>query len=444
MAKARHEFRDPVHNFIRVDDKDRVVIDSTPVQRLRNIHQLATSFLVYPGATHRRFEHSLGVMELAGRVFDVVTDSDNLSEHMRQKLRGILDERDYWRRMLRSAALCHDIGHLPFSHAPEDLLPEGWDHERMTGALIQTAPLSDVWRGQDPILNEEDIARLAISPKAFAAHFPGADRSDVRKDVLSEIISGEAFGVDRMDYLLRDSLHLGVAYGRFDHYRLIDSLRILPAPVDGVDEDEREPQLGVTEGGLHSAEALLLARYFMFTQVYFHPVRRIYDVHLGEFLKAWLPDGAFTSDPAQHLDLTDAEVIVGLRQSAKNPDAAGHDPARRLIHREHFKVFWERNQPDLEKNSDAGRVIFEAAVDEFGQDKVRRPPPINPRAATVDFPVLLRDDRVSSAQSESDVLQQLLPIASDAVYVEPTLRDRARRWLRGNKDEILKRVPKEE
>lgn len=444
MAKARHEFRDPVHNFIRVDDKDRIVVDSVPLQRLRNIHQLATSFLVYPGATHRRFEHSLGVMELAGRVFDVVTDSDNLSERMRQKFRDILDEREYWRRMLRSAALCHDIGHLPFSHAPEDLLPTGWDHERMTVALIRSAPLSDIWRDQSPVLNEIDIARLAVSPRAFAAHVPNADQLDTRKDVLSEVISGEAFGVDRMDYLLRDSLHLGVAYGKFDHYRLIDSLRILPSPIDGVDEDEREPQLGVTEGGLHSAEALLLARYFMFTQVYFHPVRRIYDVHLGEFLKAWLPDGAFTSDPAQHLDLTDAEVLVGLRQAAKDPGAAGHDPARRLIHREHFKVLWERNQPDLEKNSDAGRVIFEAAVEAFGEDKVRRPAPINPRAATVDFPVLLRGDRVSSAQSVSDVLQKLPPIASDFVYVEPASRDRASRWLRDNIDEILERVPRED
>jgi uncharacterized protein len=444
MAKARHEFRDPVHNFIRVDDKDRTVIDSMPLQRLRNIHQLATSYLVYPAATHRRFEHSLGVMELAGAVFDVVTDPDNLSENLRRKLRGILDEREHWRRVLRTAALCHDIGHLPFSHAPEDLLPAGWDHERMTAALIQSPALSGIWRNQRPTLDEIDIARLAISPKAFAAHFPDAEKSDVWKDLLSEIISGEAFGVDRMDYLLRDSLHLGVAYGRFDHYRLIDSLRILPSPSAGMNEDDREPQLGVTEGGLHSAEALLLARYFMFTQVYFHPVRRIYDLHLGEFLKEWLPGGTFTTDPSLHLEMTDAEVLVGLRKAAQDLDALGHEPARRIIHREHFRVLWERNQPDVEKNSDAGRVIFDAACEEFGKDKIRRPPPINPKAPTIDFPVQLRGERISSAQSESDVLQKLPPIASDVVYVEPNLRDTAGRWLQGNLEEILKRVPREE
>jgi HD superfamily phosphohydrolase len=105
--------------------------------------------------------------------------------------------------------------------------------------------------------------------------------------ILAEIIVGDAFGVDRMDYLLRDSYHAGVAYGRFDHFRLIETLRILPKVGGG----EGEPTLGIEEGGVHSAEGLLLARYFMYTQLYFHHVRRIYDYHLKEFLKRWLPDG---------------------------------------------------------------------------------------------------------------------------------------------------------
>src|SRR5215470_16490991 len=116
MSKDLHEIRDPIHNFIRIESEERRVLNSRPFQRLRHIHQLALTYLVYPGATHKRFEHSLGVMELAGRVFDVV--ADNATDEIRARLPELSnsDERRWWRRVLRMAALCHDVGHLPFSH----------------------------------------------------------------------------------------------------------------------------------------------------------------------------------------------------------------------------------------------------------------------------------------------------------------------------------------
>ena len=160
-------------------------------------------------------------------------------------------------------------------------------------------------------MNSEDVAKLAIGPK----HYKDS-RFDDWEAILSEIIVGDAFGVDRMDYLLRDSHHIGVAYGRFDQYRLIDTLRILPK-VDRASEDEpgsQEPALGIEEGGLHSAEALLLARYFMFSQVYCHHVRRIYDIHLKDFLKSWLPGGMFSTSIEDLLQITDNEVMSELFQ----------------------------------------------------------------------------------------------------------------------------------
>jgi HD superfamily phosphohydrolase len=120
-VKHTHEIRDPIHVFIRLDTDERSIVDSQPVQRLRHIQQLALTNLVYPGATHKRFEHSLGVMELAGRVFDVLT-SHELPEKIRRVFPvDLRDEgtRKYWRRVVRLAALCHDIGHLPFSLAAE-------------------------------------------------------------------------------------------------------------------------------------------------------------------------------------------------------------------------------------------------------------------------------------------------------------------------------------
>src|ERR1039458_1420049 len=117
MSSKLHEIRDPIHAFVRLDSDERRVLDSAPCQRLREIHQLALTYLLYPGATHRRFEHSLGVMELAGRVFDVVTDRDNVLPEVQEALPEITQKNQlgYWRSALRVAALCHDIGHLPVS-----------------------------------------------------------------------------------------------------------------------------------------------------------------------------------------------------------------------------------------------------------------------------------------------------------------------------------------
>src|SRR5205809_980149 len=112
MPKQFHEIRDPIHDFVRLDAHERLVINSFPFQRLRHIHQLALSHLVYPGATHRRFEHCIGVMELAGRVYDTVTAQHSLGR-IPSRTREIVptseSDKIYWRRVLRMAALCHDI-----------------------------------------------------------------------------------------------------------------------------------------------------------------------------------------------------------------------------------------------------------------------------------------------------------------------------------------------
>ncbi len=301
MEKRSHEIRDPIHTFIRLDSDERRVLDSRPLQRLRHVHQLALSYLVYPGATHKRFEHSLGVMELASRVFDVVTSSEHIYHDSVRELLPKNDQLRYWRRVLRMAALCHDVGHLPFSHAAEvELLPEGWDHERLTLEMIRGDEMESLWGDTTPPLRPLDIVKLSVGPGKMAKYAQVdvvSDHDAVYTDweaILAEIIVGDAFGVDRMDYLLRDSYHAGVVYGRFDHYRLIDTLRILPSEHIG----SKEPVLGVDHGGLRSAEALLLARFFMFSQVYFHPVRRIYDIHLNTTTLTPRPfAGAYVLEP---------------------------------------------------------------------------------------------------------------------------------------------------
>ena len=432
----QQEIRDPIHNFIRLNAEERKVLDSVPFQRLRHIHQLALTYLLYPGATHKRFEHSLGVMELAGRVYDVVTDPDNLREHVQEPVRELVPRKgdckyEYWRLVLRMAALCHDLGHLPFSHAAErDLLPDGWNHERLTLEIIRSKEMGRIW---DEIkIHQEDVAKLAVGPE----NYKGKEYSDFEA-ILSEIIVGDAFGVDRIDYLLRDSHHIGVAYGRFDHYRLIDSLRILPRG-----DDSQEPGLGVDEGGLHSAEALILARYFMFTQVYCHHVRRIYDIHLKDFLMKWLSEGRFSTELDEHLAMTDDEINVALLRAAKDAKLRGHDEAKRIVRRNHFRLLYQRNPADLEKNQEACRAVYEAASENFGEDNVRFDS-YRQKGGGLDFPVLGRDGRIASSLYMSETLARVPVVAEDYVFISSGIRGDAARWLKENRESIIA-SPREE
>jgi HD superfamily phosphohydrolase len=426
VIKRQHEIRDPIHTFIRLETDERAVVDSRPFQRLRHIHQLALTHLIYPGGTHSRFEHSLGVMDLAGRVYDIVTNPANLYLDAARDLvpaQGSFDLQ-YWRRAVRMAALCHDLGHLPFSHAGEGLLPDGKKHEHITVALIESSLLRPLWQALN--VKPSDVAKLAVGPGKYTQ-----TKFSDWEAILSEVIIGDAFGVDRIDYLLRDSYHTGVAYGRFDHNRLIDNLRILPRP----GTEGTELALGIDQGGLHAAEALLLARYFMYTQVYFHPVRRIYDHHLVTFIKATLPNGKFPLDLEQHLQMTDNELMSELLAAARDPAHKGHVPARLIVEREHFQLVYERNPADVARNREAGKLIAEGLAGQFSGTSVHYSA-YRERSRAFDFPVWTRAGVVSSADL-SDILQRLPVVAFDYVFVARDKRLETQRWLNANRDRLL-------
>ncbi len=440
MPGRQNEVRDPIHTFIEFGGVERKVIDSAPFQRLRHIHQLALSGQVYPGASHKRFEHSLGVMHLATRIFDVVTGEDKLSD----AVRDVVPDRNgseygYWRTVLRIAALCHDIGHLPFSHAAEkELLPEGWDHERVTLELVSSAAMASVWKSVRPSPEPEDVIKLALGPGKVESLGLKLSFSPWEA-ILAEMITSDALGADRIDYLLRDSLHTGVAYGRFDHNRLIQTMRILPPPPErdsGDGSDVGEPQLGIERGGLESAEALLLARYFMFAQVYYHPTRLIYDEHLKDFLRDWLPDGRFPVEADGHLTYTDNEVWVAITEAATDPNRDGHDPARRIAQRDHFRVVDERKAGDVGERSIAVSAVYEALKDRYTPGEVRfgRSPK---RGDPPDFPVMERGGEAASSLSLSEILGRL-PVARDEyVFMPSERRKEAMSWLEKERENIV-------
>ena len=432
MVATERRFYDPVHEFVRVGANELRLVESRPVQRLRHIHQLAGSSLVYPGASHRRFEHSLGVMELAGRIFDAITHPTRTGN-----LPGGLPEvadaegRRYWRLAVQSGALFHDAGHLPFSHAAEhELLPDGWSHERLSWGLIRSDEVAGRLEELDPPIRAEDVARIAVGPdKAPGGRLPMWLR------LLSQIIVSDFFGADRMDYLVRDALHTGVPYGRFGHQRLLETVRILPS-LDDTGRETGELALGVERGGVEAVEALLMARYFMFSQVYLHRVRLIYDRHLIDFLRKWLPGGRFPIDLESHLALTDSKVEAAIWEAADDPSAAGHRWARILARREHFKTLYQPSPAEMALNRRAGEAVEREARAQFGDDAVlaaRR----EGKGDKAEFPVLLRNGDLASSTAVSDLLGRIPDINYDYVYTDRTVHDQAREWLAENLNTII-------
>jgi len=444
------ELRDPIHGFVRLDSDEVRVVNSPEYQRLRSIHQLALTYNVYPGASHKRFEHCLGVMEIASRIYDVVTNDRNVLAD--SEIRSIIPkvgafDWNYWRRVLRMAALCHDLGHLPFSHAAEDLLPGGVNHESISYEIITGNGMAQIWK--ELKVQATDIAKIAVGAK----HSP--EPLGIWESILSEIIIGDTFGADRIDYLLRDSYHAGVQYGRFDHYRLIDTVRVLPKadakPPKGTTtqhelpfgdiiapkfDASKEPTLGVEHGGIQSSEALLWARYFMWTQVYLHHVRQVYDLHLADFLRTWLPDGKFSPVPAEHLLITDNEVNAAMAVACRDEKSPGHEAARCVLTRGHFRRVYEGNFRDRSKNLQSFDLVKNALIERYGKDRVKFKE-ISQKKQGKQFPVLMSSGDVENSINLSATLENIPVVSSALLFVHPEVRDEAISWLSTNRDAIL-------
>jgi HD superfamily phosphohydrolase len=316
-------YRDPVHNIIRLrtdTDEGQLMmrlIDTPEFQRLRRIKQLGLGLYTYQGAEHSRFTHSLGAFHLMSRVLD------RLSE------KHTFDSLD--RAAARAAALLHDVGHGSFSHVMEKVL--GLHHEKWTVEVV--------------LSESTEIGQLL---RAYSAQLPAKVAAIIegtfQPAALAQLVSSQ-LDVDRMDYLLRDSLMTGAKYGIYDLEWIINALAI----------DEEHDRIYVASRGLYAVEEYLQARYYMFRQVYFHRTLRSAEAVLRAILRRALtlleagqsvwyaPDTAFEKvlrrnslSITEYLEVDDSDVLFHVKQWQRSSDQILADLSRRFTGRRLFKA----------------------------------------------------------------------------------------------------------
>lgn len=276
--------QDPVHGIIKLEEWMLRIIDTPQFQRLRRIKQLGFANLVYPGANHTRFEHSLGVMHITKILADRL---------------GFDDE-------IVASALLHDIGHAPFSHSSERILEKYLNFRHENVKKVIRGELKDV-------LND-----LGFNISRISDYISGRKPSIINGDI----------DTDRMDYLVRDSHYTGVAYGVFDIYRLIDKIKF-----DG--------EIVIDQRGLKAAESLLISRFLMYPTVYYHHVCRIAKKMYEKAMKIAIESGF---DAKKLLEIDDCEAMMILKSFKDSAEIAEMIRNRRLFKR---AIYVSRHRVDL-------------------------------------------------------------------------------------------------
>lgn len=306
--------RDPIHGYIHIEyETIWKALNSREFQRLRRIHQLGGDFQVYHAAEHSRFAHSLGVYEIVRRMITEV-----------ESLKSALSENEKLEVMC--AGLLHDLGHGPFSHTFESVMPES--HEEMTVQILL-----------DP---HTEIHQVLMEEREDLPQRVAAILTHTHPDpLLSELISSQ-LDADRMDYLLRDAYETGTSYGTFDLERILRTMRV------------SQGHICVKESGMHSVEDYIMARYHMYWQVYLHPDARSFEILLMNFFKRHADLGQpvdllkMDGSVENFLEMDDYRVMAGISQAAKGSDQVLADLARRLRDR-HLYGWIEDPDPETEE-----------------------------------------------------------------------------------------------
>ena len=309
------EVRDPVHGSIHILDEEIKIIQHDFFQRLRNIKQLGFSEYVFPGATHTRFIHSIGVMNVGDKAFDKLFKGKTYTKDILRL-----------KETFKLACLLHDIGHAPLSHSTESVMPD------LSELKIPERFLSEKDKNSDRQATHEDYTIKAIADSSFAESFVDVEKSfGVERKFVADLIRGDTdeaayFSIDgidyfillhqlvsseldcdRMDYLLRDSYFCGVSYGSYDLDWLLDNLEA--AVIDN------KAYLGISERAVVTFDDFLLSRYHMFVMVYFHYRAVCLEQLLFKYFETAKGEYTIPADIEEYIEHDDHHLMKIMRKS---------------------------------------------------------------------------------------------------------------------------------
>ena len=336
---------DAIHKAIALTPREAEVVDHAYVQRLRFIRQLGFVSYVYPCATHDRFSHSLGALHVASLFCEQLLMNEEYSA-----LARILnaDEKKFLTRIIRLSALLHDVGHAPFSHTAENVMPqvgslaipESWMRHPVRSRIAHHEDysvllLDGMSEGVHAVISREEAEIIASLvhhkfirvPDSWRSHFTDMVNAESLHAVMKTIISSD-IDADRMDYLLRDAHFAGVSYGHFDLPWLISNLGTVVLR-DGY-------SISISESGIQALEHYLLARYNMYAQVYMHKTVKCFDYYFHRAIEEEEIDYHIPADRDSYVAMRDSTLVELLFSAAQRDPLSwssrlvNREPAKRL------------------------------------------------------------------------------------------------------------------
>lgn len=370
------KFFDVIHGFIELDALEQEMVQSIPFKRLTCIHQIISASFVYGGGDHKRGDHSLGTMHVASKIYDKVASEENFSLYFPEFDQS---KKEYWRRVVRLAALFHDLGHLPFSHLAEADILGDHGHEKWTIAILRSNYIEPLLKKEG--IEVEDVAKVAVGEKVYGGVFTPWER------VVSEMITGDYFGADRIDYLLRDSYATGLVYGHFDYLQLINNLCLLRFHDSVV--------LGLMEDGLESCYALLLARYFMHRRLYQYPSVLSYSFHLKEIVNYFFTGKPYCESVENYVKVNDYDILAEMNRALFDENHPCHGHAASIMGQKERISVIPLTKQEVES------ILKNPTL--LKQNLILKTQYVSKRSTGLFFPVFMKNGIVVEAQEITDV-----------------------------------------